>query len=357
MALKRRRKPSVHRRKPSVHRRKTKKQRRNASVHQLKTAGQRRKAKNRRRNVAGQRRNALVHRRRTKVHRRRTKVHRRNAAGRTHEKKTAPGKPKCQTLPTLGPSFGYFTTSRRPPRLMENERLAARLRRDTTTAAFLARARPRYTEIEDDVAPHRTDLAANLVKADALKGQVLDADADNNAPRKQGTRSQLTALLLRRVKALRAHAKGVKPEPDTELAATLPTRPADLRRLTEGEFPVEARRLLGLGGAVKPTDLTKRRYTPDHQTQAQKLLKQLADTTQEGATNDDLGATGRQALERLIKADTRLIAALEEFFAPYNDPDDEDALALYKDWRQAVAVNYRGGHDGPLGAVGEQPKP
>ncbi len=231
---------------------------------------------------------------------------------------------------------------------MKNELIEARLRRDSATADYLTRAQARYAEIEADVAPHRTELAANLVKADALKDQVLGADEDNNSPRKRGLRSQLTALLQRRVKALRAHAKGVKPEPDLDLLGTLPTRPSELTRLSEPEFPVEARRLLALGAAVKAEDLTKRRYSPEHHAKAQQLLTQLTDTTAEGATNDDLGATGRQALERLIKADARLIAALQEFFAPYNDPEDEAALALYTEWRQAIAVNFRGGHDGPL---------
>ena len=231
---------------------------------------------------------------------------------------------------------------------MENELIAARLRRDTTTDAFLVRAAPRYAEIEDDVAPLRAALKGNVGKADQLKSQVLDADSDNNSARKKGLRNQLTTLLLRRIKALRAHARGVKPDPDLALLGSLPTTPASIRRATEGEFPVEARRLLALGAGVAPADLTKRRYAPEHHAQAQQLLDQLTATTVEGADNDDLGATGRQSLERLIKANARLIATLQEFFAPYNDPDDEDALALYKEWRQAIAVNFRGGHDGPL---------
>lgn len=242
---------------------------------------------------------------------------------------------------------------------MENERFAARLRRDTATAAFLTRAQSRYADVESDIAPLRTTLAANMVKADALKDEVLGADSDNNSPRKQGLRNQLTALLLRRIKALRAHAKGVKPDPDTDLLVTLPTRPADIRRLTEGEFPVEARRLLTLGATLDPAALTKRRYSAEHHAQALGLLTKLTTTTQEGAINDDLGATGRQSLERLIKANARLIASLQEFFAPYNDNEDEEALKLYTEWRQAIAVNYRGGHDGPLDKPtggGEQPK-
>lgn len=232
---------------------------------------------------------------------------------------------------------------------MENELIESRLRRDNTVAAFLAKDtnKARYADIEDDVTPLRTKLGANLTKANGLIDQVITADNDNATPRKKGFRNQLTILVLRRIKALRAHAKGRKPEPDTDLLSRLPSRPAEIKRLTESSFREEAQRLLNLGADIDPKDLTKRRYTPQHHQDALKYLGKLTTTTQEGISNDDTGATGRATLERLIKANVRLLAELEEFFAPYNDPDDEDALALYKEWRQALKVDKRGGHDGP----------
>lgn len=232
---------------------------------------------------------------------------------------------------------------------MENELIESRLRRDNTAATFLIKDanKARYADIEDDVAPLRTTLGTNLTKANGLIDQVITADNDNITPRKKGFRNQLTTLVLRRIKALRAHAKGLKPAPDTDLLSRLPRRPADIKRLTESSFPDEAKRLLALGSDIAPAALTKRRYTPAHHSQATGLLQKLTATNQEGTDNDDTGATSRQALERLIKANARLIAELEEFFAPYKDPDDEEALQLYTEWRQAIKVDQRGGLDGP----------
>ena len=231
---------------------------------------------------------------------------------------------------------------------MKNELIESRLRRDDTTNQFLTRAKPRYADIEDDVAPLRAQLAQGLADAAPLTQEVLSADEDNNAARKRGERSQLTTLLLRQNRALRAHAKGRKPTPDTELLGRLPKRPSELREIGDSTFLEEAKRLLDLGATVAATDLAKRRFTAQHRTDANKLLLGLTTTRQTGTTSDIAGATGRRALERIIKASARTIAELEEFFAPYNDPDDKDARKLYDEWRTATKVIRRGGHDGPL---------
>ncbi len=147
---------------------------------------------------------------------------------------------------------------------MKNELIEARLRRDKSLLGFLDKAenRTRYADIEDDVAPRRTLLQTHLTTADALAQQVLGADEDNMPARKRGFRNQLTALLLRATRALRAHARSTS---DTDLTG----RPSDLTKLGETSFGEEARRLLDL---AKPYDLTRRRYTAAHAAQAEDLL-------------------------------------------------------------------------------------
>lgn len=229
---------------------------------------------------------------------------------------------------------------------MKNKLLTARLRRDAATAALLTTAADRYTDFESDIAPLRDQLAANLAAADELKDHTDEtpADHDDATPRQQGLRSQLTELLQRRVKALRAHAKGVKPEPDVELLGSLPTHFSALSRRTDTEFPREARRLLRLGHDVSADDLTRRRYSPEHQAKAEQFLHELSTT--DGASDEEIAVTGRQALERLVKANDRLIAELHEFFAIYNDQDDVEALMLFDEWRTATTVKLRIGKKG-----------
>ncbi len=235
---------------------------------------------------------------------------------------------------------------------MKNQLLTARLRRDAATAALLTNAADRYLDFETDIAPLREQLAANLLAAEELKDHATDTAGDgdgaDSSPRQRGLRSQLTELLQRRIKALRAHAKGVKPEPDLELLGSLPTHFTSLSRRTDTEFPREARRLLRLGHEVSADDLTKRRYSPEHQQKAEQLLHELSST--DGASEAEIAVTGRHALERLIKANDRIIAELEAFFALYNDQEDVNSLMLYDEWHKAITVKVRNGKKGAKGA-------
>ncbi|SHK93444.1 hypothetical protein [Hymenobacter psychrotolerans] len=206
---------------------------------------------------------------------------------------------------------------------MQNDLIEARLRRDTTLSAFLDQARPRYEDTEPDVAPLRTALAA---------------DQDRNPARKRGVRGQLTALLQRLSRALTAHAKSTA---NPELAARVPRRLSDLSRLSETSFAEQARLLLDLG-QPHAKDLARRHYTAAHHTQAESLLSDFQTQRTEGRLADTSGSTGREALERLIKANARLVADLEDYFALYK----EDEPDLWNEFRAAAKVVHRGGGSG-----------
>ena len=237
---------------------------------------------------------------------------------------------------------------------MKNELLTARLRRDAATVALLTHATDRYVDFEIDIAPRREQLAANVLAADELKEHATGADGENSdaTPRQQGLRSQLTDLLQRRVRALRAHAKGLQPEPDLDLLGSLPTHFSSLSRRTDQEFPREARRLLRLGHDVSADDLTRRRYSPEHQAKAEQLLHELSNT--DGASAEEIAVSGRHALERFVKTNDRLIAELNEFFALYDDQEDVEALMLYDEWRRATTVKLRNNKKSAAGSP-EQP--
>jgi hypothetical protein len=221
---------------------------------------------------------------------------------------------------------------------MQNSVIEARLRRDTTLSAFLATAKARYDDIEVDVAPLRTALVANLQQSQQLAQQVLGADQDQNPERKRGLRGQLTALLLRLGRGLTAHAKSTQ---NTELAARVPRRLSDLTRLNETNYTEQARLLLDLG-QPHAAALVKRRYTTAHNTEAEALLTGFQSQRTEGRLADTSGSTGRQSLERLIKANARLKADLGDYFAPYQ----QDEPTLWNEFRAAAKVVRRGGGSG-----------
>ena len=225
---------------------------------------------------------------------------------------------------------------------MQNDLIEARLRRDTTLSAFLDQARLRYEDTEPDVAPLRAALAANLQQSQQLAQQVISADQDQNPARKRGVRGQLTALLQRLSRALTAHAKSTA---NPELAARVPRRLSDLSRLSETSFAEQARLLLDLG-QPHAKDLARRRYTAAHHTEAESLLSDFQTQRTEGRLSDTSASTGREALERLIKANARLVADLEAYFVLYK----EDEPDLWNEFRAAAKVVRRGGGSGNAGA-------
>ncbi|MBD2716339.1 hypothetical protein KBK19_14965 [Microvirga sp. STR05] len=221
---------------------------------------------------------------------------------------------------------------------MKNDLIEARLRRDTTLLAFLTEQKAQYADVEDDVAPLRTQLQQTLEQAQTFADEVLAADSDANTTHKRGSRSQLTALLKRLAVAVRAEATATN---DTRLLA-LAGRPGQLAKLTETSFQEEARRLLSLA-PERSAALSKRRFLPEHYQQAQKLLQEFRATTTEGRINDTAGAAGRSGLERLIKETSRLGARIAALLAVYQADEPE----FWAAFQGAARVVRRGGQPGP----------
>lgn len=224
---------------------------------------------------------------------------------------------------------------------MNNDLLEARNRRDNSLLGFLTTKRARYTDIETDVVPLRLRLSDNQTKINRVIQQVIGADATDTSGRTRGLRGQLTDILLRLVRALRAEGLSTN---NADLLAKTPTRPSELRRHLGGTtFAEEARRLLDLGAPLADA-LAKRRYPQALNAQAEDLLKQYNDSLVNGRETDNTGSTGRQLLERLIKDNERIKKALETYFALYQD--DADEADVYDLFRAAAKVVRRGGKEG-----------
>ena len=140
---------------------------------------------------------------------------------------------------------------------MKNDLLEARNRRDNSLLGLLTDKKSRYTDIEADVAPLRLRLGDNQTKVNGMIQQVIGADATDTSGRTRGLRGQLTDILLRLVRGLRAEGLSTN---NADLIARTPTRPSELRRHLGGtSFAEEARRLLDLGAPLADA-LVKRRY-------------------------------------------------------------------------------------------------
>ena len=121
----------------------------------------------------------------------------------------------------------------------------------------------------------------------------------------------------------------------------MPRRPSDLARLNETTYAEQARLLLDLGQHLAK-ELVKRRYTAAHHSEAESLLTDFQSQRTEGRLSDTSGSTGRQALERPIKANGRLQADLEDFFVLYQ----QDEPTLWQEFKAASKVVRRGGGSG-----------
>jgi hypothetical protein len=160
--------------------------------------------------------------------------------------------------------------------------------------------------------------------------------------RSRGVRGQLTDLLLRQGRGLKAIAVSTK---NADLLAKLPTRPSDIKKLRETDFAEEARRLLDLGQPHAEA-LVKRHFAKAKGTEAEALLTTYNTTVVGKRADVTDGSTGRLAVEQLLKDNSRIMKELGTFFELYKD--DEDEADVYDKFRAVSKVVRRGGQDGPV---------
>ncbi|MBF9222788.1 hypothetical protein [Hymenobacter ruricola] len=229
---------------------------------------------------------------------------------------------------------------------MDNNRLNALLKRDTDTAAGLLADQANYAPLEDDIAPLRTEHAANLALARTLEEQVMADDQDDATAQKQGARQQLKALGTRLAAALQAYAASAT-NTDEDLAGRVNYNATDLNRADDASFAT----IIGtLRKEAQPlaAPLAKREFTADDlqavDTQLLRFNKKLA--RQRASTVS--GSTARQTLIGLLARNTDLIKKIRVQLRPYQkSPTKHDVWLRFQGYTKLIILGGGGPKDDP----------
>ena len=226
---------------------------------------------------------------------------------------------------------------------MDNNRLNALLKRDTDTdtAARLLADQPNYQPLEADMAPLRTEHAANLALARDLEADVMADAQDDATQQKTSARRQLKALGTRLAAALQAHAASTA-NTDEDLAGRVNYNRTDLNRADDATFATIIGTLLREPQPLA-AQLEKREITADDLALAAGLLLRFNQkhTRQRTAVVD--GSTSRKTLIALLARNTALIKKMRVQLRPYKDSPTRHAVWLRFQGYTKVIVLGQGG--------------
>ena len=194
---------------------------------------------------------------------------------------------------------------------MDNNRLNALLKRDTDTAAGLLADQANYQLLEADMAPLRTEHAANLALARDLEADVMADAQDDATQQKTSARRQLKALGTRLAAALQAHAASTA-NTDEDLAGRVNYNRTDLNRADDATFATIIGTLLREPQPLA-AQLEKREITADDLALVAGLLLRFNQKHTRQHTAVVAGSTSRKTLIALL--------------APQHRPHQENARA------------------------------
>lgn len=237
---------------------------------------------------------------------------------------------------------------------MKNDSLDALLRRDESVQTGLEVDRDLYAPIEDEVKPLREQHAANLLIAQQLEQEVFEADSDDSASQKKGTRGKLNELGGRIAAGVRAYATvkarkdGDAPDPVAAADATALLRQQarftlrELRHSEEGEF------VLAIGGILSAAaplaaQLAKWEITAEDLAQAAYLLLKFQNRKGSPRLADVQGATARKLMTKALRANSILVKEMRELLAPYKGTAREKALTNFNGYAKVILQKGGGG--------------
>ena len=233
---------------------------------------------------------------------------------------------------------------------MDNNRLNALLKRDTDTVAGLLADQPHYLPLEDDIAPLRTEHAANLAAARALEGSVLDEDQNDSTEQKKTARQQLKALGSRLGAALQAYAASAA-NTDEDLPGRVNINDTDLIRADDASFAGLLGKLLTEGKA-RPQELAKREFTADDLAQTDTLLQRFTRKRTGQRLSTVTGSTDRNRLMALLRRNSDLIRKLRQQLRPYkNSPAKHEVWLRFQGYTRVIEL----GGGGPQAGVAGKP--
>ena len=247
-------------------------------------------------------------------------------------------RPRCRPEYTLLRVFTFTYPKTR--KAMKNNRLDALLRRDANAQLGLLEDKALYAPIEDDIAPLRAAHGAALAEARQLADEVFEADGDDSAGVKRGTRALLRTLAGRIGKAVVAHAASGT-NTDERLAERIRPALAQLPSADSATFAQAATVVQHEAAALAP-HLTKREVTAADLTELDRLIRKFSQRLATGRAADVKGKTARETLSKLLQNNTRLLQQIRQQLAPYKGTAREKALLNFDSYAKVVVFNTGG---------------
>ena len=227
---------------------------------------------------------------------------------------------------------------------MNNNKLDAQLRRDTATAAGLLADQKQYEPLEDDLAPLRTEHAANLAKARTLEGAVMGNDSGTVTEQKTSAKALLKPLVFRLAAGLQAIAASPA-NADEDLAGRVRYGRSDIAKADDATFATIVAALLAEAAPLaKP--LAKREFTAADLAETTRQLARFEakHAGQRIAVVD--GRTDRKTLIALLRRNANLIKEMRVQLKPYeNSPTKHAVWERFQGYTKLIVL----GGGGPKG--------
>ncbi|MDQ2795138.1 MAG: hypothetical protein M3Y12_14195 [Bacteroidota bacterium] len=224
---------------------------------------------------------------------------------------------------------------------MDNNKLNAQLLRDTATAAGLLADQPSYAPLEADLAPLRTEHAANLAQARLLEAAVMGDDSTATTQQKATAKTQLKALAARLAAALQAHAAS-KANTDEDLAGRVRYNRTDLAQAGDASFASIITALLKEAAPLSAA-LAKREFTADDLAETARLLARFEQKQTGQRTAVVAGSTDRKTLIALLRRNANLIKELRVQLKPYqSSPTKHEVWLRFQGYTKLIILSGGG---------------
>ena len=219
------------------------------------------------------------------------------------------------------------------------------LRRDASVQLGLEADKALYVPVEDDIAPLRAEHAQRLDQAKALADEVFEADGDDSAGVKKGTRGVLKKLGGRVGWALVAHANSAT-NSDENLEERV--KPA-LESLNSADTGTFAQAVAKIQAEATPlaAQLVKREVTADDLQELARLTTKFGKRLTTGRAADVKGKTARLLMSDLLRANGKTLKQIRTQLAPYKGTARAKALTNFDGNAKLVIFNNGSGGAAP----------
>ncbi|WP_035562037.1 hypothetical protein [Hymenobacter sp. IS2118] len=227
---------------------------------------------------------------------------------------------------------------------MDNNKLDAQLRRDTATADGLQADKALYQPLEDDIAPLRTEHAANLAQARLLEDAVMGDDSGTVTQQKAGAKTRLKALAPRLAAALQGYAASASNQ-DEDLAGRVRYSRSELAAAADGSF---ATMLTALLKEAQPlaAQMAKREFTADDLAETTTQLARFEKKQAGQRIAVVAGATDRKQLIALLRRNANLIKEMRTQLSAYqNSPTKHEVWLRFQGYTKLIILG--GAKGGP----------